>query len=54
MAAGEAALCYNLLDLKQYRDILDNIFFLGLPQGIARAGIKRSKKGAGHGQIDSL
>ncbi|MDL2327752.1 DUF5685 family protein [Ruminococcaceae bacterium OttesenSCG-928-A11] len=55
MAAGEIALCYNLLDFKQHKDILDNIFFLGLPQGIARAGIKRSKsKGAGHGQIESV
>lgn len=55
MAAGEIALCYNLLDLRQYKDILDNIFFLGLPQGIAAAGVKRtSNKGAKHGQINSV
>ena len=53
MAAGEVALCYNLLDIKLYRDILDNIFFLGLPRAIAAAGAKRTK-GSTHGQIDSV
>lgn len=49
MAAGEIALCYNLLGLEQHKDILDNIFFLGLPAGISSAGIKRTKRGTGHG-----
>lgn len=53
MAAGEIALCYNLLDIRQYKDILDNIFFLGLPRGIARAGIERTK-GLPHGQIEGV
>ncbi len=54
MAAGEIALCYNLLQFQQYKDILDNIFFLGLPVGIAAAGQKRTARRTGHGQIESL
>ncbi len=54
MAAGEIALCYNLLPLVQYKDILDNIFFLGLPAGIAAAGTKRNQRRPGHGQIESV
>lgn len=56
MAAGEVALCYNLLPLVQYKDILDNIFFLGLPAGIAAAGIKRAKpnRSKRHGQTESI
>ncbi|MGD9559331.1 MAG: DUF5685 family protein [Oscillospiraceae bacterium] len=54
MAAGEIALCYNLLNIRQYKDILDNIFFLGLPMGIAQAGTKRNERKAGHGQIESV
>ena len=38
LAAGEIARCYNLLELKLNRPILDNILFLGLPAGIDRAG----------------
>ncbi len=38
MAAGEAARCYNLLDLRLNRPILDNIVFLGIPGSIQRAG----------------
>lgn len=38
LAAGEVARCYNLLDLKLNRPILDNIIFLGIPASIARAG----------------
>ena len=38
MAAAELARCYNLLELKLNRPILDNILFLGLPAGIDRAG----------------
>ena len=53
MAAGEIALCYNLLTLRQHREILDNILFLGLPRGIGLAGQKRTK-GVPHGQIESL
>lgn len=53
MAAGEMALCYNLLDVAMYKDILDNIFFLGLPAAIAQAGTKRMK-GTPHGQINSV
>lgn len=54
MAAGEIALCYNLLRLRQYKDILDNIFFLGLPAGIEAAGLKRMKRRSGHGQIERV
>ncbi len=54
MAAGELALCYNLLQFKQYKNILDNIFYLGLPRGIAAAGQKRTARRTGHGQIESL
>lgn len=43
MCAGEASLCYNLLELQQNRPLLDNIFFLGLPHSIALAGQKRTK-----------
>ena len=43
MCAGEAALCYNLLNLSLYKPILDNILFLGLPQSIALAGQKRPR-----------
>ena len=39
LAAGEVARCYNLLDIKLNRPILDNIIFLGLPASIERAGI---------------
>lgn len=49
MAAGEIALCYNLLDIKQHKEILDNIFFLGLPAGIQQAGIKRNEGLKKHG-----
>lgn len=38
LAAGEVARCYNLLELRLNRPILDNIIFLGLPAGIRRAG----------------
>lgn len=54
MAAGEIALCYNLLSPVQYKEILDNIFFLGLPAGIAAAGQKRGKRSNGHGQITGV
>jgi hypothetical protein len=33
MTAGEAGLAYNLLDLENYKSILDNIVFLGLKNG---------------------
>lgn len=39
LAAGEAARCYNLLELKLNRPILDNIIFLGIPGSIQRAGM---------------
>lgn len=54
MAAGEIALCYNQLCFRQYKSILDNIFFLGLPQGIKLAGAKRGKRRTNHGQIQSV
>lgn len=54
MAAGEIALCYNLLNIKQHKEILDNIFFLGLPAGIGNAGVKRTKRRPKHGQIESI
>lgn len=44
MAAGEIALCYNLLQIKQNKDILDNIYFLGLPTGIAMAGLPKKTR----------
>lgn len=44
LAAGEVARCYNLLELKLNRPLLDNILFLGLPAGIRRAGEKREKQ----------
>lgn len=53
MAAGELALCYNLLTPKQNKGILDNIFFLGLPAGIAAAGTPKTG-GNRHGQINSV
>lgn len=40
MCAGEMALCYNLLEIRAYKPLLDNILFLGVPQSIARAGQK--------------
>ncbi|MEG2165695.1 MAG: DUF5685 family protein [Ruthenibacterium sp.] len=43
MCAGEASLCYNLLELHQNRPLLDNIFFLGVPHSISLAGQKRTK-----------
>lgn len=54
MAAGEIARCYSQLKPKQYKDILDNIFYLGLPSGIAGAGTKHNRRSAGHGQIESV
>ena len=39
LAAGEAARCYNLLELRLNRPILDNIIFLGIPGSIQRAGM---------------
>lgn len=54
MAAGEIALCYNLLSLHQYKSILDNVFYLGLPQGINAAGIKHTEGAAKHGQIERV
>ena len=38
LAAGEVARCYNLLQLRLNRPILDNIIFLGLPASIRQAG----------------
>ncbi len=43
MCAGEASLAYNLLDFKTHKGLLDNIFFLGVPQSIQLAGQKRTK-----------
>ncbi|MDD3429440.1 MAG: DUF5685 family protein [Oscillospiraceae bacterium] len=43
MAAGEVALCYNLLSFKSNKALLDNIIYLGLPQSIitVKEGYKR-------------
>lgn len=49
MAAGEIARSYTALAPRQYKEILDNIVYLGLPAAIASAG--RKAKGMGHGQI---
>lgn len=54
MAAGEIARCYNLLSLKHSKPILDNIFFLGLPAGIAAAGRKTKRRPPKHGQVESV
>lgn len=54
MAAGEIALCYNLLPFLQYKEILDNIFYLGLPAGIQLAGKNRKGRIPKHGQINSV
>lgn len=54
MAAGEIAICYTKLDITQYKEILDNIFYLGLPAGIAAAGQKRTGRAPKHGQIESV
>ena len=44
MAAGEIALCYNLLPWRHSKTILDNIIFLGLAQSIQRAGQPAARK----------
>lgn len=54
MAAAEIAACYNLLSLTQHKAILDNIFFLGLPAGIAAAGRNLGGRAPKHGQIESV
>ncbi len=36
--AGEMCLCYNLLKITNYKPILDNIIFLGIPKCINNAG----------------
>ncbi len=54
MAAGEIALCYNLLDIRQDGGILDNIFFLGLPAAIEAAGTTQKERRRPHGQIDRV
>lgn len=46
MAAGEIALSYNLLELKQHKAILDNIIYLGLPAAIEAAGGKQNERRA--------
>lgn len=54
LAAGEIAISYSRLVLPQYKSILDNIFYLGIPAGITRAGIKRTQRRADHGQISGV
>lgn len=44
LCAGEINLCYNLLECKINKGILDNIIFLGLPQSIALAGTQRTQE----------
>ncbi len=34
MTAGEAGLAYNLLELRSYKPVLDNIVYLGLKNGV--------------------
>ena len=43
---GEIAACYNLLDIKRYSSILDNIIFLGLPDAAQAVGTKKRKPSA--------
>lgn len=40
MARGEMALCYNLLEFPLYKELLDNILFLGLGIAAEHAGTK--------------
>lgn len=54
LAAGELARSYQALPLLQYKPILDNIFYLGLPTGIAHAGTKRNRRIPKHGEIQSV
>lgn len=42
MARGEMALCYQLLDLPLYKELLDNIIFLGLEGAVQNIGTKQS------------
>ncbi len=49
LAAGEVARCYNLLNIKQNKTILDNIIFLGIPASIQTAG--KTKNDVKHGMI---
>ncbi len=44
MTAGEIANAYNLLDLKKYKPILDNIIFLGLQHTVSQIFAKREKQ----------
>lgn len=50
MCAGEAARCYQQLSLTKevHKALVENILFLGLPQSIAQAGTKRTKKPSTH------
>lgn len=43
MRAGEATLCYHLLAMRRYREIFDNVMYLGLPKAIAAAGCPKKK-----------
>lgn len=43
MRAGEATLCYHLLTMRRYREIFDNVMYLGLPKAIAAAGCPKKK-----------
>lgn len=43
MRAGEATLCYHLLVLRRYREIFDNVMYLGLPKAIAEVGCPKKK-----------
>ena len=40
LVRGEIAVCYNLLTLKRYRSVLDNIVFFGLEDAVAAIGQK--------------
>lgn len=46
MCAGEAARCYQQLSIETevHKALIENILFLGLPQSISQAGMKRTKK----------
>ncbi len=42
--AGEMSLCYNLLDIKVFKEILNNIIYLGIPRCIVNAGAPKQNK----------
>ncbi|MEG1931939.1 MAG: DUF5685 family protein, partial [Pygmaiobacter sp.] len=44
MCAGEATLCYNLLQMQRHKEIMDNVIYLGLVQAIVRIGCQTKRR----------